>query len=127
VSSQRDVNRVRRLPKNRKERKALIIPDYENAVREWIKIPLEARLSFRKRAISLLTRRASQKALQRDLTFHDLRHSYCIYLISKGASLSLVAQSIGDSIKVTERYYSGFSLTSESIELLKSQLANLSK
>lgn len=50
--------------------------------------------------------------------WHDLRHSYAVLLIGRGATITLVAQSMGNSVKVCEEYYSGYVLTSEGIETL---------
>jgi integrase len=122
VGSQIDTSRIRRHVKNRKPRKAYMIPGYEKKIREWSKIPLEDRLKFRKRSIARITRIASRKALKKEITFHALRHSYAIYLVSKGVGLTHVAQFIGDTLKVTERYYSGHVSTPESIQLVKTIL-----
>jgi integrase len=119
VGSQIDIERTRRQTKNRKIRKAFILEPYRSTVRQWANIPLDKRLAFRKRSISKITRQASLKGIGREICFHDLRHSYAIHLISQEKSLALVAQSIGDSITVTERYYSGFVLTPESIAALE--------
>lgn len=122
VSTQIDVQCTRREIKNRKPHKAYILPRFEEKVAEWASIPLEQRLAFRKRSLAKLTRLASRKALGREITFHALRHSYAIHLISKGASLTIVSNLIGDSIKVTERYYAGHISTPEQIQLLKVQI-----
>jgi len=113
--TQIDVDGIRRHTKNRKSRSAYILQKFRPAVKEWVAIPLSDRLKFRKRSIAKITREASKKALDREITFHDLRHSYAVYLISKNVSLSLVAQSLGDSIRVAERYYVGFAPEPESI------------
>ncbi len=122
VGSQIDVSRIRRHVKNRKPRKAYMLPGYEKKIREWAKIPIEERLKFRNRSIARITRTASRKALKKEITFHALRHSYAIYLVSKGVGLTHVAQFIGDTLKVTERYYSGHVSTPESIQLVKTIL-----
>ena len=45
---------------------------------------------------------------EKHLKFHDLRHSYAIYLLSLGMSLERVAQSLGNSIQFCQQYYVGF-------------------
>ncbi len=122
VSSQIDVNRMRRAVKNRKPRKLYVLPGFESRVKKWAELPIEERLKFRKRSIAKYTRRASRKALGREITFHCLRHSYGVFLVSKGVGLTHVAQFIGDTLKVTERYYSGHVSTPESIQLVKTIL-----
>jgi integrase len=117
IRTQIDVNGVRRRTKNRKERRVYILRGYYDQVVAWAQIPLEERLTFRKRSIAKLTRVVSKKALGRELVFHDLRHSYVIHLISiVGENLTRVAQYIGDSIQTAEKAYSGFVATPESIE-----------
>lgn len=54
------------------------------------------------------------------LTYHDLRHSYAIRLLSKGIILDLVAQSLGNSSAVCQEYYSGYVLTHASLEMIAS-------
>ena len=46
-------------------------------------------------------------------------NSYTIVLVSRGVSLSLVAQSLGNSVSVCEKYYTGFVLTNESIDYIR--------
>lgn len=126
IFTQIDTDRRRRATKTRKERKAYILKSHLPAVKEWARIPLEERLRFRKRSIAVVTKRACLKAFpgqtDKHCVFHDLRHSYAIYMVSRGISLTLVSQSIGDSLKVTERYYSGFALTDDSIQLISTLL-----
>lgn len=50
--------------------------------------------------------------------YHDLRHSYAIRLLSMGVNLTLVAQSLGNSVVVCQEYYAGFVLVNESLEMI---------
>jgi hypothetical protein len=54
--------------------------------------------------------------------FHDLRHSYAVYLIGKGMSLDWVAQSLGNSRDVCERFYKSHILQDDSIRLMRMML-----
>jgi integrase len=47
----------------------------------------------------------------RKLNYHILRHSFATHLVSKGVSLAQVAHLLGDTLKVTEENYAGFSPT----------------
>lgn len=76
-------------------------------------------LPMRQENISHFIRRQSKKVLGKSIKFHDLRHSYAVYLIQKGAPIELVAQSMGNSVKICERHYSGFQITNVGIETLK--------
>jgi integrase len=107
-----------RTTKTRKARKAYILREWLVSVQHWLEIPLSERRAFRKSSHCKVTTRASLKRLKKPLVFHDLRHSYAIQLVSSGVPLTLVAQSLGNSIRVAERYYSGFVLTAESINLI---------
>lgn len=118
VESQIDVNRKRRSTKTRRSRRAIVFKQFVDALNQWLEIPIEERLKFRKRSISKITREASAKAIGRSITFHDLRHSYAIYMVSKGIGLTDVKNSIGDTMKVCERYYAGFISTPETINRL---------
>ena len=53
------------------------------------------------------------------LTFHALRHCYAINLLSMGVSMSLVAQSLGNTLSVCQQYYVGFELTNDSIDAIQ--------
>jgi integrase len=121
LSYQYDRDGTQRATKNRRVRKAFILPEFHKDVVQLANLTIEERLQYRNFPISKVTQKAAKK-IGKSCSFHDLRHSYAIYLISKGASLTLVSQSIGDSIKVTEQYYAGFVLTPESIQLLSSIL-----
>lgn len=119
VRSQIDESLSRRETKNRQERTAFILKGYRESVISWANKPEEDRLKLRNLAWSKITRKACAKAkLTKKCVFHDLRHSYAIYLISKGISLSLVSQFLGNSIHVAEKYYAGRVAVPESIQLV---------
>jgi integrase len=122
MSTQVDINKTRRELKNRRPREVFILPGYRELVLKWAQMPQEERNAFRRRSIAKYTRKASQAALGRSINFHALRHSYAICLVSRGVSLSLVSQFLGDSIKVTEKYYSGYVSTPDTIEYVKAIL-----
>jgi hypothetical protein len=50
----------------------------------------------------------------KQIIFHDLRHSYAIHLLSIGMTMEDMARGIGDTMEVCEEFYAGFSHTSES-------------
>ena len=63
--------------------------------------------------------RAVFKDPKKQISPHSLRHSYCIHLIDRGVSLDKVAKLIGDSIKTTEEYYTGFIVSDNEVDIVK--------
>jgi len=115
IYKQADYDKVIRQTKNRKPRVALMIKGYEGYMKQWIAISIEERLKHRKMSFSKKVRHASKKALGRAITFHDLRHSYSVYWLSKGLPIYDVATFLGDTVAVVEKYYAGFIATPESL------------
>lgn len=115
IAGQRDEKFILRKTKNRKDRRTLVLKEGQGWLSKWFAIPdavkRELRLVCHSRLIGTLLDR-------KDLCFHDLRHSYAIHLISHGASMTMVAQSLGNSVKVCEQHYVGHMLQDESIEML---------
>lgn len=128
IATQIDRSRKRRETKNRVKRRCPILRQWMTEVVEWASLPLEQKLRIRNKTITRLTKSLCAKAFpdqpNKHCRFHDLRHSYAIYLISKGINLTLVSKALGDSIVVAEKFYSGFVLTPESLELINSVLDN---
>lgn len=120
VQGQIDREGNNRDTKNRVKRKAFIIEEGRIKVKELTKHDLS---SYRNLRFSDIIFDACKKAFPHEeskwITFHDLRHSYAIHLLSKGVSLSLVAQSLGNSITVCQENYAGFVLTDESISAIE--------
>lgn len=103
----------RALPKGRKKRKAFIIPGGEHWLHRWFEMKDTVNRDIK---VSSVCRSLA------GVRFHDLRHSYVVHLITHGASLGWVAQSIGDTIKVCERNYASHVLQDDSITLLSNLL-----
>lgn len=120
VATQLDVHGVRRETKTRSVRKvAYLHPDGEAWVRQFLALPDAVRAALRTERHSVLMRRACKKAFPgvpaKHCHLHDLRHSYAVALVQRGVPISLVAQSLGNSVAVCERYYSGYALVDEGI------------
>lgn len=126
VQKQIDRGLDRRDTKNRTERKAFIVPEGLEALKNWSEV--EKKSEYRNLKLSEIFKAACKKAFPNDeskwITFHDLRHSYAIHLLSKHVSLSLVSQSLGNSIPVCQEYYAGFVLSDESIESIASKFGS---
>ena len=113
-------------PKWDSVRPAYIFPEGIDALRRWD--DLKDKIEISRTAVSARFRRACQKAFQgkknKMCKLHDLRHSYAIRLMGYGVNLSLVAQSLGNDIKVCQEYYVGHQLTHDSIDLIDSKIKN---
>ncbi len=123
IEHQIDKAGKKRLPKNRKQRKAFLIENGLESFNYWIKHKeeFEASRNIINKRFRVACRRVF-KSKDKHCKWHDLRHSYAVHLIGKGIPIQLVAQSMGNSIKVCEEYYSGFILTDIGINTIKSLL-----
>jgi integrase len=130
VLKQVDKAGVKRQTKTRKQREAFVLPEGHEALVEWFKVKDLVDLQTRQR-MSKITKAACKKVFpgepSKHITFHDLRHSYAIHLLGLGASISLVAMAIGDSPRVAEKHYIGYTLTSDSLLLLTKLIHGRSK
>lgn len=127
VSGQIDRQGRLRRTKTKRPRLAYIYPEGIDAFRAWtIASPAEKATINRDEASRDLMKRYCKKAFPDDpsmhLTFHALRHCYAINLLSKGVSMSLVAQSLGNTLSVCQEHYAGFELSSESIEAINAMI-----
>lgn len=124
ILNQIDRSEVKRHTKTRRERTAYLCPEGVEAFRTWVTISNQEKKTEinRQQASEYLMKKYCRKAFPNDetkhLTFHALRHCYAIHLLSRGVSLSLVAQSLGNSLAVCQQYYTGFELTTDSIEAI---------
>lgn len=105
--------------KNNKERHAFLFKEVRKDIYEWVKIKdkITASRSVINKTFKKICRETFDDS-SKHCTLHDLRHSYAINLISRGVSLSLVAQSLGNSVLVCEKFYTGFILSSDAIEFI---------
>jgi integrase len=111
--------------KTREIRTTIILPQYKKAVFEWLKIPRDERFKIRNLPWSKICRKVCAKAkLTKICVFHDLRHSFAIYLREHGASKDDIADTLGNSLAVVEKHYVGRVGTSQSLENLRRILAN---
>jgi integrase len=101
-------------------RSAPFIPELKEDVEAWLDIHEREHMRNVKHCDVL--RAACSAAKVRGVKVHDLRHSYAIHLLGRGVSLSLVAQSLGNSDAVCQEYYAGFVLKPEAVEMVASLL-----
>jgi len=124
VTGQIDRKGVRRKTKTKKPRLAYIFPQGVDAFKYWTSASAEERATIdRDESSRELMKKYSMMAFpnntSKHLTFHALRHCYAINLLNKGVSMSLVAQSLGNTLSVCQQYYVGFVLTDDSIEAIQ--------
>lgn len=104
-------------------RPVYVLPGGQESVTAWANLPKKTKAEMRNRKHAEVLKRACQKAFpareDKHVVFHDLRHSYAIYLVSRGVNLTQVAQCLNNSVAVCERHYSGFLLKDETIESIK--------
>lgn len=125
VDGQMDRQGLERETKTRRQRRAFIIPEGRDLVMEWCKFSQKGTLrgtrisqEFKTICLSVFP---SEK--QKWCSIHDLRHSYAIHLVGKGVPISLVSQSLGNSVLVCQEYYSGYSITDEGILTIEQTLS----
>jgi integrase len=108
--------------KNRSTRLVYFLSENEEYFREWLRCKGQVPDTMRFNAsakIKAACRQVFPNSKNKHIKFHDLRHSYAIHLIQNGVNLTLVAQALGNTIKVTEKHYVGYTLTNETIEVIK--------
>jgi integrase len=109
--------------KTRRSRIAFVSLHGREYLRTWFSVPEHEKNKLRKSDLAKIFREACKRAFpdrpEKHLKFLDLRHSYAIHFIRNGASISLVAQSLGNSVSVCQEYYAGFSLTPETVIAMK--------
>lgn len=107
-----------RILKNRKPHTTLILTEGLKYVKAWAALPRERKEELRSRCQQPLlhaVRKVYPADRDKQVSCHDLRHSYVIHLLDKGVPLDKCAKLIGDSIKTTEQYYAGFIATDNEI------------
>lgn len=109
--------------KNRKERKAVVLPFGVDEVEHWVNLD-KSKLS-RYQIGKYLSKKTKElfKDKNKHISLHGLRHSYAIYLLRVvETSISNVAAFLGDNIKTTEDYYIDFVVSDEVIESIIQKL-----
>jgi integrase len=122
IETQIDKELNERETKTRKPRKAFVIAEGREWLRDWIEYEDKQALRNKHHAdmLRVACKRAFPKDKERHLVFHDLRHSYAIHLLQTlGAPLGHVSRSLGNSTHVCEMYYAGFVLTDAGIDHLE--------
>ena len=109
------------------QRQVPYLPETLPYLREWCALPAAEKLAMWRMRHADKFRKAVRQAFPGDsekssFVFYDLRHSYAIHLLERGADLSLVARALGNSTTVCEQYYLGFVLTDKGVEVVANLL-----
>lgn len=111
--------------KNKKNRICLIFPEGIKAFKKWVEVKGKMTTSDRSRLAEHM-RAACEKAFpgiaEKQLKFHDLRHSYAIRLLDKGLTTDYVAKQIGDSAQVCEKHYIGFIVSTVGMDIVRQKV-----
>jgi integrase len=103
-------------------RRAPVMRKYLKDVEEWCALPEAEKLKVRKWKHGALVRALCKKIWPQDkdkwIRFHDLRHCYAIYLLSRGATMAQVAGALGNSVGVCQEHYVGYELVDASLDSL---------
>lgn len=112
--------------KNRKARSITMHEFGERSLTYWLALSQEEKFSHRNRRLSDVVKFRARELWpdkeEKHICFHDLRHCYAIEMLRRGASLTQVAQLLGDCIQVVQAYYTGFSMVDESLDALDAHL-----
>jgi integrase len=112
-------------PKNGKPHHTVLLPEAKESYKAWCAVPGERKAELRQAAIKQIIA-ASKKAFPRDkskqISAHDLRHSYAIHWLGLGASLSQIANALGDTIATVQLHYTGYVMTDEQVEGMRKLL-----
>ncbi len=102
--------------KNSKPHKTILLKEGVEAYKRWCAVP--DRQSYRKKCQHPIIN-AARKTFpdeERQISPHDLRHSYAIHVLAKGASLDDLTFLLGDTISTVQMYYAGFVMSDKSVD-----------
>jgi site-specific recombinase XerD len=113
--------------KTGKERLAYVIQNMHEQIQSWADLDRETKERLRKIEYSRVIKKAAKSAFPKNydmkrIKAHDCRHSYAVYLLNSGVSISLIAKSMGNSVLVCEKYYLGYALQEEGIQMIHNLL-----
>jgi len=127
VESQIVPSGQRRPTKTREPRSTLVVPAGLPALERWLARPEAERHALRNERYSKEIRDAARRLWphepRRHVTLHGLRHSFAIHLLSKDIAIKRVAELLGNSVVVCERYYAGFKTADDDLAALAKRLA----
>lgn len=108
--------------KNRKPHHTVALKDGLPAVKAWAALNQNVKRGLRTRCqtpLILAARKAFPEDKLKQISPHDLRHSYVIHLLGLGISIDKCARLIGDSVTTTERHYAGYSMSDSELDIVR--------
>ncbi len=113
------------LPKRRKVRRTFGFIECKKDLLMWVTIDEQERLKLRQRKFWREVKLGCKAAdVSQEISFKDWRHCYAINLLNNGATLSQVAQNLGNSEQVCRKHYTGFVMTHDGIERMADLVKN---
>ena len=111
IRTQKTRNKEVKNTKNSKNRAIPLIPAAIGLINDVLRINQEISHTEICRRVKQAFKRAGY-----DISPHDLRHSYAMWLRTKNVSIETIAQLLGNRLEVCMRHYAGFSLKENEIE-----------
>jgi integrase len=100
--------KVKSQTKTGKVRRSVFVPELEKQLRAFISLPDSIKVWLRGSKNARFLAEACRLAglpPEKQITFHELRHSYCMHLLSKGVQPHAIADSIGDLLTTFLQFY----------------------
>ena len=121
IDEQLDKKGKLRSPKRDKTGKVVISTFAIEQVKIWLDVKDKGHL---RNTAQKTFRRITSKYLKDDdgnrktLSIHDLRHSHAKWLLGQGLNITQIALQLRNRVEVCQRYYVGYELTDETVEIL---------
>jgi integrase len=104
--------------KNRKPHNTILLPEGRKAFLRWSAIEDKSKFRFTGQSKIISAAKKAFADKERQISPHDLRHSFAIHLLGIGVPLDKVARLLGDSLKTTEEHYTGFVMSDNEINFV---------
>jgi integrase len=121
ISTQLTESLIVRQRKNKVPYEAIILEFGFEAVRQWANLDFKIKQSYRKRCqhpLIKIARKLFPNEPLKQISPHDLRHSYCMHLLGQGVNITQVSKLIGDTVRTVESHYSDLIQSKAEYELV---------
>lgn len=112
--------------KNGKPHDTVLLPQGQEAYKTWCGYSEDQRRKLRNTISHQLLNAARKvfKDKERQISPHDLRHSYAIYLLERGATVTEIAFMLGDTEAVVRKHYTGWIANDRMVDNINKLLAS---